>query len=269
MLLSASPPAAVAWALTSLTTSLIEASKVKSSKSSTEIEKVSKPKPSLFTFQLLILLEQTNVDALQLIHFLLQTFVDLQYALKFKPIDDSLEVDHLVISSNQLFIFCSKTKLKNDMLKILNLRREDLFFPPSTMPFMILSMRAQPILAYPSFFPLGPASKRPAYPIFQQPMRPTISSFLSIASLARVRSKSPKDMSYAARLALRPSTTIRDPSRTSCLWFKPSQAAQAVVPTTTSPRPMPSQLLAPTSRRAAPPQRLPCNSTIQEKGKKN
>ncbi|KAM1513377.1 hypothetical protein COP2_025567 [Malus domestica] len=84
------------------------------------------------------------------------------------------------------------------------------------MPFTILSMKAQPILAYPSFFPLGLASKKPAYLTFQQPMRPTISSFLSIASLARVRSKSPKDMSHAARLALRPSATIRDPSHTSC-----------------------------------------------------
>ncbi|KAM1012515.1 hypothetical protein ACFX2C_042757 [Malus domestica] len=34
-------------------------------------------------------------------------------------------------------------------------------------------------------------------------MKPAISLFLSIASLARVRSKSPKDMSHAARLALR------------------------------------------------------------------
>ncbi|KAM1602468.1 hypothetical protein PS1_029636 [Malus domestica] len=105
----------------------MEASKVKSSKSSREIDKVLKPRANLFTFQLLILLEQTNMDALQLIHFLLQTFVDLQYALKFqhlgfKSINDSLEVDHLVISSNQLFILCSRMKLRNDMLKILNLR---------------------------------------------------------------------------------------------------------------------------------------------------
>ncbi|KAM1488935.1 hypothetical protein ACFXTO_032241 [Malus domestica] len=84
------------------------------------------------------------------------------------------------------------------------------------MSFTILSMRAQPILAYPSVFPLGPASKRPAYPTFQQPMRPIISSFLSIASLARVKSNSPKGMSHATRLALRPNATIRDPSRTSC-----------------------------------------------------
>ncbi|KAM1550210.1 hypothetical protein ACFX10_042497 [Malus domestica] len=34
-------------------------------------------------------------------------------------------------------------------------------------------------------------------------MKPAISLFLSIASLARVRSKSPNDMSHAARLALR------------------------------------------------------------------
>ncbi|KAM1864932.1 hypothetical protein ACFX14_005080 [Malus domestica] len=68
-------------------------------------------------------------------------------------------------------------------------------------------------------------------------MRPTISSFLSITSLVRVRSKSPKDMSHTARLALRPNATIRDPSRTSCPWLKPSQA---VVPATTSHQPMPS-----------------------------
>ncbi|KAM1073944.1 hypothetical protein ACFX2B_018750 [Malus domestica] len=100
-------------------------------------------------------------------------------------------------------------------------------------------------------------------------MRPVTSSFLSITYLAQVRSKSPKDMSHAARLALRPSATIRYPSRTSCPWLKPSQAAQAVVPATTSPRPMLRKLLAPASRRAAPPRRLPRNSTIQEEGKKN
>ncbi|KAM2582650.1 hypothetical protein TB1_004758 [Malus domestica] len=71
-------------------------------------------------------------------------------------------------------------------------------------------------------------------------------------------------MSHAARLALHPNATIRDPSRTSCHWLKLSQAAQAVVPATTSHRPMPSQLLAPASRLAAPPRRLPRNSTIQE-----
>ncbi|KAM2207595.1 hypothetical protein ACFXTI_023695 [Malus domestica] len=80
-------------------------------------------------------------------------------------------------------------------------------------------------------------------------MRPAIFLCLSIASLARVRCKSPKDMSHAARLTLCPSTTILDPSCTSCPWLKPSQAAQAVVPA---------------SRRAAPPRRLPRNSTIQE-----
>ncbi|KAM1779996.1 hypothetical protein ACFX12_041314 [Malus domestica] len=59
---------------------------------------------------------------------------------------------------------------------------------------MVLSRGAQPSI---------PVGRRPACPTFQQPMRPTISSFLSIASLARVRSKSPNDMSYATRLALR------------------------------------------------------------------
>ncbi|KAM2176323.1 hypothetical protein ACFX1Q_035628 [Malus domestica] len=125
---------------------------------------------------------------------------------------------------------------------------------------MVLSRGAQPSI---------PAGRRLACPTFQQPMRPAISLFLSIASLARVRSKSPKDMSHAARLALRPSATILDPSCTSCPWLKPSQSTQAVVPATTSPQPMPSQLLAPASQRAAPPRRLPCNSTIQEEGKKN
>ncbi|KAM1512592.1 hypothetical protein ACFX1Z_024131 [Malus domestica] len=120
---------------------------------------------------------------------------------------------------------------------------------------MVLSRGAQPSI---------PAGRRPACPTFQQPMRPAISLFLSITSLARVRSKSPKDMSHAARLALRPIPTILDPSCTSCPWFKPSQSTQAVVPATTSPQPMPSQLLASVSRRAAPPQRLPRNSTIQE-----
>ena len=166
----------------------------------------------------------------------------------FKPVDDLLKVNHLVISSNQLFIFYSITKLRNDMLKILNLRRgrsllsifihsklhdsdqtsqcirlDPLYLifleqptflsakktkQPTT--FMVLSRGAQPSIL---------AGRRSAYPTFQQPMRPTISSFLSIASLARVRSKSPKDMSHAARLALRPSATIRDPSRTSCPWL--------------------------------------------------
>ncbi|KAM1669757.1 hypothetical protein ACFX2K_043818 [Malus domestica] len=120
---------------------------------------------------------------------------------------------------------------------------------------MVLSRGSQPSI---------PAGMRPACPTFQQPMRPAISLFLSIASLARVRSKSPKDMSHAARLALRPNATILDPSCTSCPWLKPSQFTQAVVPATTSPQPMSSQLLAPASRPAAPPRRLPCNSTIQE-----
>ena len=43
----ASPPAAPAWALTSPTTSPMEASKVKASKSSEEIRKVSKPQAHL------------------------------------------------------------------------------------------------------------------------------------------------------------------------------------------------------------------------------
>ncbi|KAM1121577.1 hypothetical protein ACFX19_003283 [Malus domestica] len=87
--------------------------------------------------------------------------------------------------------------------------------------FMVLSRGAQPSI---------PAGKRPACPTFQQSMRPAISSFLSIASLARVKSKSPKDISHAARLALRPSATIRDPSRTSCPWLKPSQVCPSSGP---------------------------------------
>ncbi|KAM1609709.1 hypothetical protein EV2_022347 [Malus domestica] len=75
---------------------------------------------------------------------------------------------------------------------------------------MVLNRGAQPSIL---------AGRRPACPAFQQPMRPTTSSFLSVASLAPVRSKSPKDMSHVARLALRPNATIRDPSHTSCPWF--------------------------------------------------
>ncbi|KAM2242362.1 hypothetical protein ACFX1S_009332 [Malus domestica] len=53
---------------------------------------------------------------------------------------------------------------------------------------------------------------------------------LLIASLARVKSKSPKDISHAARLALRPSATIRDPSHTSYPWLKPSQVCPSSGP---------------------------------------
>ena len=58
------------------------------------------------------------MDVLQLIHLFLQTFVDLQYTLKFqhlgfKPIDNSLKVDHLIISSNQLFILCISSEKKS------------------------------------------------------------------------------------------------------------------------------------------------------------
>ncbi|KAM1111313.1 hypothetical protein ACFX19_010595 [Malus domestica] len=76
--------------------------------------------------------------------------------------------------------------------------------------FMVLSRGAQPSI---------PAGRRPACPTFQQPVRPAISLFLSIASLARVKSKSPNDMSHAICLTLRPSATILDPSCTSCPWF--------------------------------------------------
>ncbi|KAM2467846.1 hypothetical protein PS1_009611 [Malus domestica] len=76
------------------------------------------------------------------------------------------------------------------------------------MSFTVLSRGDQPGIL---------AGMRPACPAFQQPMRPTTSSFLSVASLARVRSKSPKDMSYVAHLALRPSATIRSPDRTTLI----------------------------------------------------
>ncbi|KAM1611626.1 hypothetical protein ACFX1Z_000397 [Malus domestica] len=46
--------------------------------------------PSLFTLQLLVLLEQTNTDTLQLIDFFLLTFVDLQYTLEFQHLGSSL-----------------------------------------------------------------------------------------------------------------------------------------------------------------------------------
>ena len=127
-------------------------------------------------------------------------------------------------------------------------RREDLFFPPSFIigyitafrqanasalilftsisreqptflptkktkqqtPFTVLSKGAQPSIL---------AGRRPACPAFQQPMKPATSSFLSIAILARVRSKSLKDMSHAATLALRPNASVRGPSRSSCPWL--------------------------------------------------
>ncbi|KAM2272141.1 hypothetical protein ACFXTI_039352 [Malus domestica] len=75
---------------------------------------------------------------------------------------------------------------------------------------MVLSRGAQPNIL---------AGRRPACLAFQQPIRLTTSSFLSVASLARVRSKSPKDMSYVAHLALRPNATIRDLGRTSYPWL--------------------------------------------------
>ncbi|KAM1175376.1 hypothetical protein ACFX19_028387 [Malus domestica] len=77
-------------------------------------------------------------------------------------------------------------------------------------PFMVLSKGDQPS---------NLVGRRPACPAFQQPMSPATSSFLSVSNLARVRSKSPKDMSHVARLALRPSITIRSPSRTICPWL--------------------------------------------------
>ena len=75
--------------------------------------------------------------------------------------------------------------------------------------FIVLSRGAQPILAFPSFFSLRPAGKMRACLAFQQPMKPETFLFLSIASLARIKSKSPKDMSHAAHLALHPSALIR------------------------------------------------------------
>ena len=78
------------------------------------------------------------------------------------------------------------------------------------MPFTILSREAQPSIL---------AGRRPTCPSFQQPMRPATSLFLSIAGLARFKSKSPKDMSHAAHLALRHSASIRGPSRVSRPWL--------------------------------------------------
>ncbi|KAM3007716.1 hypothetical protein FF2_031931 [Malus domestica] len=78
------------------------------------------------------------------------------------------------------------------------------------MPFTVLSRGDQPNIL---------AGRRPVCPSFQQPMKPTTSSFLSVASLARVRFKSPKDMSHVACLALHPSAIIRGPGRTSCPWL--------------------------------------------------
>ncbi|KAM1143075.1 hypothetical protein ACFX2B_031640 [Malus domestica] len=115
--------------------------------------------------------------------------------------------------------------------------------------FMVLSRGAQPSI---------PTGRRPACPTFQQPMRPAISLFLSITSLARVRSKSPKDMSHAARLALRPSATIRDPSCTSCLLAqaKPSCPSSGPCHNISSahaePTPGPCQPMCRTTPTAAP-----------------
>ncbi|KAM1068353.1 hypothetical protein ACFX2A_000329 [Malus domestica] len=71
--------------------------------------------------------------------------------------------------------------------------------------------------SFPFIYSLELAGRRPAYPTFQQPMRPVTSLFLPITGL--VRSKSPKNMSYAVYLALHPKATIRDPSSTSCPWL--------------------------------------------------
>ncbi|KAM3013875.1 hypothetical protein FF2_026668 [Malus domestica] len=115
--------------------------------------------------------------------------------------------------------------------------------------FMVLSRGAQPSI---------PTGRRPACPTFQQPMRPAISLFLSITSLARVRSKSPKDMSHAARLALRPSATTRDPSCTSCLLAqaKPSCPSSGPCHNISSahaePTPGPCQPMCRTTPTAAP-----------------
>ncbi|KAM1848973.1 hypothetical protein ACFX14_013044 [Malus domestica] len=114
---------------------------------------------------------------------------------------------------------------------------------------MVLSRGAQPSIT---------TGRRPACPTFQQPMRPAISLFLSITSLARVRSKSPKDMSHAARLALRPSATIRDPSCTSCLLAqaKPSCPSSGPCHNISSahaePTPGPCQPMCSTTPTAAP-----------------
>ncbi|KAM1840627.1 hypothetical protein ACFX14_015326 [Malus domestica] len=70
------------------------------------------------------------------------------------------------------------------------------------MPFTVLNIGDQPSIL---------AGRKPACPAFQQPMRLTASSFLLVASLARVRFKNPKDMSHVARLALRHSAIIRGP----------------------------------------------------------
>ncbi|KAM2941481.1 hypothetical protein COP2_030714 [Malus domestica] len=84
--------------------------------------------PSLLTLQLLILLEQTSTNPLQLIHFFLQIVFDLQSTLEFqhlrlKLINNLLEVDHLNVSSYQFFILCinSRVEYRDGTLKILNL----------------------------------------------------------------------------------------------------------------------------------------------------
>ena len=126
-------------------------------------------------------------------------------------------------------------------------------------PFTVLSRGAQPSIL---------AGRRPACPAFQQPMRPATSSFLSIANLARVRSKSPKDMSHAARLALQPQRLqFAAPAAQVALGSSQAEQPKQWSLATTPHRPMPSRLLALASRRAAPPRRLPRDNTIQEEDK--
>ncbi|KAM1430198.1 hypothetical protein ACFX2I_046292 [Malus domestica] len=57
------------------------------------------------------------MNPLQLIHFFLQIIVDLQGTLEFqqlrlKPINNLLEMDHLVVSRDQFFILCISSGAK-------------------------------------------------------------------------------------------------------------------------------------------------------------
>ncbi|KAM2584917.1 hypothetical protein TB2_045844 [Malus domestica] len=106
------------------------------------------------------------MDALQLIHFFLQTFVDLQYTLKFqhlgfKPIDDSLEVDHLIISSNQLFSLCisSERSLWFFLSRHLLSRQGRYLFPPSLAvgsTTVIGRTNASALILFTSYFESSP-----------------------------------------------------------------------------------------------------------------
>ncbi|KAM1567184.1 hypothetical protein COP2_047567 [Malus domestica] len=99
-------------------------------------------------------------------------------------------------------------------------------------------------------------------------MRLATSSFLSITDLARVVSKSLKGHEPCDSPSTAPQRHNPRPQPHKLPLVLVEQL-KTVVPATISPRPMPSRLLAHSSRHAAPPRRLPRGSTIQEEDKEN